>query len=453
MRQFLMDVRPLRASADFRRLWLAGIFSGMGSQLASFAVLFYVWRLTGSVVWTGMVGLARMLPMLAAALVGGALADSRDRRRLVMVTRSGQIVTAALLTVDSATGGQLWAVLLLVGLQSGLGTVGAPASKTFVPKLLPPRLVSAGIALFMISFQASMLIGPSVAGLIVAQWGVTVCFAIDTVTSVGSLYGVLRLPPMPPEAPAHGDRPRRGLRAVGEGMALVVRTPVVRAAMLADLVATVPAMPISLFPLINAERFGDNPRTLGLFMTALAVGGVLATAFSGTYTRLNRQVVVMLVSVAVWGGALLAFGLVSALWATLLTLAVAGAADSTSVVSRGTVVQLAVPDRVRGRVNSLDYLVGVAGPELGNVRGGLVAGATSGSVATIIGGGMAALGAGLIALLVPVALRFSAVPSEPGHEADNERGEDGAPEPGDGAEPHAGGISEPVAAPANPQRR
>lgn len=444
LQNLLMDVRPLRASGDFRRLWLAGVFSGLGSQLSSFAVLFYVWRLTGSVVWTGMVGLARMLPMLAAALIGGALADSRDRRRLVMITRSGQIVTAALLTADSATGGQLWAVLLLVGLQSGLGTVGAPASKTFVPKLLPSRLVSAGIALFMISFQASMLIGPSVAGLIVAQWGVTACFAIDTVTFAGSLYGVVRLPPMPPETPVDGSRPRRGPRAVGEGMAVVVRNPVVRAAMLADLVATVPAMPISLFPLINAERFGDNPRTLGLFMTALAVGGVLATAFSGTYTRLNRQVVVMLVSVAVWGGALLAFGLVSALWATLFTLAVAGAADSTSVVSRGTVVQLAVPDRVRGRVNSLDYLVGVAGPELGNVRGGLVAGATSGSVATIIGGGMAALGAGLIALLVPVALRFSAVP---GQEADRE--------PGDAAEPDpdSGRLSEPVAAPANRQRR
>jgi len=393
----LIDLRPLRASADFRRLWLAGVLSSMGSQLSTFAVLFYVWQLTSSVVWTGMVGLARVIPMLVAALVGGQLADSRDRRRLVMATRSGQIVTAALLTADSATGGQLWAVLVLVGLQSGLGTVGAPASKTFVPRLLSPQLVSAGLALTMISFQTSMLIGPSIAGLIVAQWGVTACFAVDTVTFVGSLYGVLRLPPMPPEGIDRGGRTPRGLRAVHEGLTLVVRNPVVRATMLGDLVATIPAMPVSLFPLINAERFGDDPRALGLFLTAMAVGGVIATVFSGAYTRLNRQVVVMLVSIAVWGLALLAFGLVSALWATLATLAVAGAADSVSVVSRGTVVQLAVPDRLRGRVGALDHLVGVAGPELGNLRGGLVAGATSGSVATIIGGGMATLGAGLIA--------------------------------------------------------
>ncbi len=401
----LIDLRPLRASADYRRLWLAGVFSAMGSQLSAFAVLFYVWQLTGSVVWTGMVGLARMVPVLVAALIGGHLADSRDRRRLVMVTRSAQVVTAGLLAADSATGGQLWLILVLVGLQSGLGTVGAPASRTFVPRLLPPQLVSAGMALTMISFQASMLIGPSVAGLIVAQWGVTVCFAVDTVTFVGSLYGVVRLPAMPPQG-IEDSAPRRGLRAVAEGLSVVVRNPVVRAAMLGDLVATVPAMPISLFPLINAERFGDNPRTLGLFLTAMAVGGVTATVFSGAYTRLNRQVAVLLGSVAVWGLALLAFGLVVALWATLLTLAIAGAADSMSVVSRGTAVQLAVPDRVRGRVSSLDYLVGVAGPELGNVRGGLVAGATSGSVATIVGGGMAAVGAGLIALLVPAALRF-----------------------------------------------
>src|SRR5699024_6717225 len=135
-----------------------------------FAVLFSVWQLTGSAVWTGMIGLARVAPMLIAALAGGQLADSRDRRRLVMVTTAGQVLTAALLTADSATGGQLWAMLVLVGVQSGLGTVGAPASKTFVPKLLPPPLVSAGMALTMISFQTSMLVGPSIAGLIVAQW-------------------------------------------------------------------------------------------------------------------------------------------------------------------------------------------------------------------------------------------------------------------------------------------
>lgn len=434
VRGVLLDVRPLRASSDYRRLWVAGVFSAMGSQLSAFAVLFYVWQLTGSVVWTGMVGLARMIPMLVAALIGGHLADSRDRRRLVMTTRAGQIVTAALLTADSATGGHLWAVLVLVGVQSGLGTVGAPASRTFVPRLLPSGLVSAGMALTMISFQTSMLVGPSLAGLIVAQWGVTTCFAIDAVSFVGSLYGVVRLPAMP--AVGLGDdegRPRGfrgGLRAVAEGLGVVLRTPVVRATMLGDLVATIPAMPISLFPLINAERFGDNPRTLGLFLTAMAVGGVVATVFSGAYTRLHRQVVVLLISVAVWGIALLAFGVVSALWATLGTLALAGAADSVSVVSRGTAVQLAVPDRVRGRVSSLDYLVGVAGPELGNLRGGLVAGATSGSVATIIGGGMAAVGAGLIAVLVPVALRFSAAerPVDPGMGQGAERREiQGAP--------------------------
>jgi hypothetical protein len=276
--------------------------------------------------------------------------------------------------------------------------------------------VSAGVALTMISFQTSMLIGPSVAGLIVAQWGVTVCFAIDTVTFLGALYGVVRLPAMPPEADANGDRRPSGLRAVAEGLAVVVRHPVVRASMASDLIATIPAMPISLFPLINAERFGGSAGTLGLFLTAMAVGGVLATVFSGAYTRLNRQLAVMLVSVAVWGLALVVFGLVSALWATLLALAVAGAADSVSVVSRGTVVQLAVPDRLRGRVSALDYLVGVAGPELGNLRGGLVAGATSGSVATVIGGGLAAVGAGLIALLGPAALRF-ATPGGRGRDA------------------------------------
>src|SRR6185436_9931032 len=135
--------------------------------------------------------------------------------------------------------------------------------------------------------------------------------------------------------------------------------------------AMVLSMPMSLFPLVNAERFGGNPRTLGLFLTAIAVGGVAASVFSGVFTRLRRPGVVMLAGSAAWGLALTLFGLTTNPWLGLGFLALAGAADTVSVVSRSTVVQLHTPDELLGRVAAAEQIVGQAGPDLGNLRAGL----------------------------------------------------------------------------------
>lgn len=396
MRHRLLDIRPVRVSPAFRRLWVGTSLSAVGGQVTAVAVLYQVWELTHSPVWTGAVGLARAVPLVVLGLVGGALADAVDRRTLVRWTMVGQLAAALGLAAQALTGlGLLPVLLLLVAAQASFGALGAPAQRTFPVRLLGRRLVAAGIALQHLSFQAAMLVGPALAGVVLGRWGLTTAYLVQAVAFLAALYAVVRLPAMPP-AEAGG---RRGVRAVVDGMRYISRRPVLGGLYVTDLVATLLAMPIAIFPVINEERFGGAPETLGLFLSAVAVGGLVAGLFSGTVTRSDRPGAVQLWAAGVWGAALAVFGLVGPLWLALAALAVAGAADTVSVISRGAAVQLATPDTHRGRVTSVEHVIGVAGPEVGNFRAGVVAGATSAAFAATSGGLACLAGIVLVAAL------------------------------------------------------
>jgi MFS family permease len=394
----VIDTRPLREHAAFRRLWIGTTAAIFGSQVATVAVLYQVWELTHSTVWVGVIGVVTAVPTIVFGLVGGTLADALDRRRLALLSTLGVVAAAVLLVVQAASGaGSLALVLGLVGVQTSCGAIGAAARRTFVPRLLPRDQVAAGLALNHVSFQFAMLAGPALAGAVLAGWGLTPAYAVDVVAVLAAMYGVSRLPSMRPDG---GTRP--GLRATWDGWRFVLRRPALAGAVATDLAATVLAMPIALFPVLNEERFGGSPQTLGLFLSAIAVGGIAAGLTSGAVTRAGRPGLVMLVAAGVWGAALAGFGLVDTLVPTLAFLAVAGAADTISVISRGTLVQLATPDAYLGRVTAVENVVGMGGPGIGNGRAGLVAGFTSASFAAVSGG--------LACLAVVVALA-AAMPS------------------------------------------
>jgi MFS family permease len=367
------------------------------------AVMFQVWQMTGSTVWTGVVGLAQAIPIIAFGLFAGSVVDRVDRRKFYLIMTSGQAACSIVLAVQGFFGHlSVIAVLLLVAVQSCFVAGGGPASRTFVPRLLSKDQLAAGLALNRIAFQGAMLLGPALGGLVLGWLGVGGCYLIDAITFVLAFYGAFGLPPMRPE----GDLSRPGVHGVLDGLAFLVRNRVVRGALVTDLAAMVLSMPISLFPLINAERFGDNPRTLGLFLSAIAVGGVVASVFSGAFTRLARPGLVMLGGSAVWGAALALFGLSPDPWVGLAFLVLAGAADTVSVVSRGTIVQLHTPDALLGRVAAAEQIVGQAGPDVGNMRGGLVAGATSGMAALVSGGLLCVMAVVLVGATTPRLRRY-----------------------------------------------
>lgn len=398
LRHALIDVAPLRRSPVFRRLWIGRTCSGFGGQMTLIAVMFQVWQATHSTVWTGAVGLAQAIPVIGFGLFAGSLVDRVDRRAFYLVAVVGQAACSVLLAVQGFVGHvPVIGVLLLVAAESSFGAGGGPAARTFIPRLLPKADLAAGLALNRISMQGSMLLGPALGGLVLGWLGVGGCYLVDAVTFGLAFYGAFGLPPMPPT----GEPSRPGLRGVADGLAFLLRNATVRGALLTDLAAMVLSMPISLFPLINAERFGNNPRTLGLFLSAIAVGGVLASLLSGTFIRLPRPGLVMLCGSATWGIALALFGVAPNPWLGLVFLAVAGAADTVAVVSRGTIVQTHTPDALMGRVVAAEQIVGQAGPDIGNLRGGLLASATSGATALVSGGLLCVAAVALVGMTTP----------------------------------------------------
>jgi MFS family permease len=379
----IVDTRPLRSHPAFRRIWIGTTAASFSGQVAVVAVLYQVWELTHSSAWVGAIGIATAVPTIIFGLLGGALADATDRRRLVAITSAGAVTAAILLAVQAGLGlGSLPLVLVLVAAQTSCGALGASARRTFVPRLLPRDQVPAGIALNHVSFQAAMLVGPAVAGLVLAHWGLTWAYVLDAAAITISLYGVARLPRM---RPTGGPTPV-SLASTWDGWRFILRQPALSGSLATDLAATVLAMPIALFPVLNEQRFEGSPQTLGLFLSAIAVGGIAASLTSGILTRARRPGMVSLVAATTWGLALAGFGLVDTLFPTLAWLAVAGAADTVSVISRGTLIQLATPDPYLGRVSSVENVVGAGGPGIGNARAGAVASLTSASTAAVTGG-------------------------------------------------------------------
>ncbi|MFJ4788812.1 MFS transporter [Streptomyces sp. NPDC088794] len=393
-----IDVRPLRTSPVFRRLLFGRTVSTLGSFMTMVTVMYQVWDMTHSSMWTGAVGVAQAVPMVGVSLFAGAWADRTDRRRMYLTGTVGSAVCSALLTVQAFTGHvHVVVVLVLVAVQTSFSALGAPAAGVFVPRLLPKDQVAAGLALQQVTGLAMMLVGPAVAGVVLGWWGIGACYLLDTLSFGASFYGAFGLPALPPD----GEKSRPGVHGVLDGLRFLIAHRAVRGALLTDFAATVLSFPVSLFPLVNAERFGDDPRTLGLFLSALAVGGVTATALSGPVTRFARPGLVMLIGAGVWGAALVAFGLSTSPWLGLGLLVVAGAGDSASVLARSTIVRIHTPDALLGRVTAAEMIVGQAGPNLGNVRGGLLAGWTSGTVSLVTGGLMCLAAVGAVAATTP----------------------------------------------------
>src|SRR6478672_13495914 len=212
----LLDTRPLRTSPAFRRLWIGSSASAFGGQITVVAVLYQVWQLTGSPVWVGVIGLAHAVPMIVFGLLGGSLADAIDRRRLVLATTIGSMVMSALLAAQAIAGWESLPVVLgLVAGSAACSAVGGPARRTFVPRVLERDQVAAGIALTHIGFQAAMLVGPAVAGLVIAGWGLPVCYLLDAATFGIALYGVASLPAMPPAGGSTSGPSGTGSAATG----------------------------------------------------------------------------------------------------------------------------------------------------------------------------------------------------------------------------------------------
>ncbi|WP_206832065.1 MFS transporter [Alicyclobacillus fructus] len=384
LRSIMFDATPLRTSPAFRRLWLGSGVSTLGGTMTSFAVILQVYDTTRSTLDVGLTGLASVLPGTLFVLVGGSVGDRVDRRKLVLLATSGQMAMSALLAVQAFMAWSiLWILYAVLCAQSVLAVINAPARRTFVPRLLPKEQVRAGQALNTLAMRFGEVAGPSIAGVIAGAAGLGWCYTCDAVSFLAALYGVYRLPPMLPEVV---ERPSSMLKGVMEGLRFLGRSRALLGAMLADLSVTVLGVPNALLPALVSARFGGRPEVLGLLLGATGVGGLVVLALSGPVRHIQFEGKGILGACAIWGAAVLALGVSPFVWLCVVILALMGAADSILVVMRSTLIQQRTPDSLRGRISSVDYLVGAGGPQLGNLRAGLVGSLLPPGAAIALGG-------------------------------------------------------------------
>jgi MFS family permease len=270
-----------------------------------------------------------------------------------------------------------------------------------VPRVLPEPLVPAANTLSFTAGNVALVLGPLLAGLILARWSFATAYAADLAVFTVALYAALRLPPLPPIG--HTTTP--GLRSVVDGLAFIATRPVLLLSFAVDIAAMVLAMPRALFPETAATLGGRG--AVGWLYAAIAIGAVLAGLSSGWIGRVRRQGVALVAAVIAWGLAVAAAGLVPALWMMVLLLAVAGAADLVSAVYRQTILQTYAPDEMRGRMQGVFIVVVAGGPRLGDLRAGATA-AAFGVTVSWVGGALLAAVLVSLALLVPALRNYDA---------------------------------------------
>lgn len=417
LRAAVSDIAPLRESAAFRRLFAGQAISLVGTQVTRVAVPLQVYAITRSSLDVGLIGFAGFLPLVVFGLYGGSIADAVDRRTLVLVTSTATMLISAVLLVQAVLQVNRVSVLFgCVAVQMVFAAVDSPARQAITPRLVRVEKLPAANTLSYGSFQLAVVVGPLLAGLAVGAGGVSWAYAIDVASFAGSLYATVRLPSLPPAAGAR----RAGLASVIEGLRFLAARPVVSMTFLADLIAMIFGMPTALFPALVYGRYGGGAETVGLLYAALAAGAVVVTLLGGVIGRVHRHGLGVVLSIVAWGVAITLFGVVSALWLGLLLLAVAGAADAVSAVYRSTILQVATPPGMQGRLQGVFIVVVTGGPRLGDLESGAVAAAFTARVSVISGGLACLLGIGLLALTVPAFLRYDARTAATSHAAANE---------------------------------
>jgi len=405
VRSFLVDLTPLRASRQFRMLWMGQSVSDIGTLgIVWVAVPFQIFALTRSPFAVGLLALFELVPVLALGLVGGAMADAVDRRTLLLWANAGQAATSALLALNARPSlDHLWVVYVLASVQAALSTVARPAFDSTVPRLVPKQLLPSAIALSVVAGTFGFLVGPLLGGVVIAAFGLSVAYLVDAATFVWALCFVVAMAPVPP----HHDSEPPSLRSIREGLRFAVGHPVLRGTFLADLVGQIGGMPEALFPAV-AVRLGGGPRTLGLLYSAGAAGPFLVNLFSGRARNVRRQGAVIIAATVVWGAAIVGFGLATTLWLALVFMAVARGADMLSGIFRMAIPATVVPDRLRGRVSGISLIVVDVGPALGNLEAGAV-GSLVGVPFSIVSGGLACIaGAAVLAAALPAFTRYDA---------------------------------------------
>ena len=388
---------PLRASRDFRLIFFSGLVTYLGSMITYVALPFQVAQLTGSFIAVGLIGLVELAPLIIFGLYGGSLADTVDRRVMVVATElASGLLVAVLLANALLPDPQLWILYLVAMLLAVSDGLQRPSLDSMIPRVVAHDQLSAAAALNSLKYQLGGIVGPAIGGLLISAGGVLTAYGVDVISFAVSVALLWRLRSIRVE-----NESREGpvLRHIAAGMRYAWSRKDLMGTYAVDLIAMVFAFPYALFPFL-AEDLGA-PWALGLLYTAGAVGSLVVTLTSGWTASVHRHGRAIVIAAAIWGLGIALVGVTTSLWWVLLFLAIAGGADMASGIFRMTMWNQTIPDDVRGRMAGIELLSYSIGPLLGQVRSSTAASLTSLRMSFVSGGLLCIVGVGIAAVALP----------------------------------------------------
>jgi MFS family permease len=394
-RAVAVDAGLLRRRREYRLLVAGQAISDLGSMITLVAIPVQTFGITHSSVAVGLLGVAEFVPILALALLGGALADAFDRRRLVMIAEVGALLVVAGLVANSLLPEpQLWFLYVAAALIAACTAIRRPPLDALMPRLVEREDLKTASALQWAVHNLAHMAGPALGGVLITTAGAAATYTVDLASFGVSLAALaaMRTPP-PPE----GEQ--LGLHAIGEGLRYAVSRQELIGTYAVDINAMFFGMPMALFPAF-AERFGGGA-VVGLLYAAPSAGAVVATLSSGWTRHVHRHGRAVVFAAAGWGVAIGVFGIAGELWLALLCLALAGGADAVSGIFRATIWNETIPDRLRGRLAGVEMISWSAGPLLGNAEAGVTSVLVGLRTSVVAGGVLCVVGSVVLAVAMP----------------------------------------------------
>ncbi|HEX8081826.1 MAG TPA: MFS transporter [Jatrophihabitans sp.] len=398
LRSQVIDLGPLRRHRDFRLRTIAASISVFGTYFTMIAVPIQIMRLTDSTVAVGLVGAVEFVPIVAVGLLGGAIADRFDRRKVVLVSELGALACTLVLLLNSLLPQpKLWVIYLMAAGAVSASSLQRPSLDAMLPRYVPHAEIPSASMVNNQAWGVAGIAGTMLGG-VLASTSISLAYTVDVASFALSLLVFLRLTPLPRTLSTVVPGIRATLASVGEGVRYAIGRKDLLGTYLIDTIAMTMAMPMALFPFFAAEL--GAPHAVGLLYAADSVGALLAGLVSGWVRRVHRHGLAIIVAALCWGAAIGLAGLMPNLGLVLVFLACAGAADMVSGTFRAMIWDQTIPDELRGRLAGIELLSYSIGPTLGNARAGFMA--VGGVRFAIASGGMlCVLGVGAAAAALP----------------------------------------------------
>jgi MFS family permease len=392
-----LQIPPSLHHRSFRLLWIGLAISYAGSQMQIWALLWHVRLLTDQPIALGGIGLARILPVIFFSLIGGAVADSANRRTVLFITQSSMALIALVLAWLTYIGEiTLWQIYILTAIQATALAFDLPARQALVPNLVPADDLANAFSMQSIALQVGAIVGPALSGLVIAYWGQYYTYLIDAITFLAVIVALLAIGPVSQRTRGTG-RVQVKLADIVEGVRFILKQPVILSSMILDFFATFFSSANTLMPIFARDILHVGAVEYGWLSAAQSIGAMTAAMFISQLKEIRRQGRMLLLSVVAFGIATIMFGLARTFVGATIALIFIGASDSVSMIIRNTVRQLQTPDYIRGRMTSINQIFFLGGPQLGEVEAGLVAQLFGAPFAVISGGIGCLLAVGWIA--------------------------------------------------------